>query len=124
VAVAPATVPSLDNEDSNAPMRSLAAPPTATAAYNYRSIIYDTIKGIMLDIFKHISLPVFIVSLSIGLFYVYISVPNPKIIYVYPTPDNIRNFQFKDHADNCFSFNAKEVSCDKAKGKIKKIPVQ
>jgi hypothetical protein len=51
-------------------------------------------------------------------------VPNPKIIYVYPTPDNIRNFQFKDNADNCFSFNAKEVSCDKAKGKIKKIPVQ
>jgi hypothetical protein len=98
----------------------------AAAAYNYRSIIYDdtNTETIMLDIFKYISLPVFIVSLSIGLFYVYISVPNPKIIYVYPTPDNIRNFQFKDHADNCFSFNAKEVSCDKAKGKIKKIPVQ
>jgi hypothetical protein len=78
----------------------------------------------MLDIFKHISLPIFLVSLSIGLFYVYISVPNPKIIYVYPTPDNIRNFQFKDNADNCFSFNAKEVSCAGAKGQIKKIPVQ
>ena len=75
----------------------------------------------MLDIFKHVSLPIFIVSLSIGLFYVYISVPNPKIIYVYPTPDNIRNFH---NADNCFSFDAKEVSCAKAKGQVKKIPVQ
>jgi hypothetical protein len=51
-------------------------------------------------------------------------VPNPKIIYVYPTPDNLRNFQFKDRADNCFSFKAKEVPCDKAKGAVKKIPVQ
>jgi len=76
----------------------------------------------MLDIFKHISLPIFIVSLAVGLFYVYISVPNPKIIYVYPTPDN--KFQFKDHAENCFSFDAKEVSCAKAKGQVKKIPVQ
>ena len=78
----------------------------------------------MLNIFNHISLPIFIVSLSVGLFYVYISVPKPKVIYVYPTPDNIRNFQFKDHADNCFSFDAKEVNCAKAKGAVKKIPVQ
>jgi len=78
----------------------------------------------MFNLFNHISLPVFIISLAVGLFYVYISVPNPKIIYVYPTHDNIRNFQYKDHADNCFSFDAKEVSCANAKGKIKKIPVQ
>jgi len=80
--------------------------------------------AIMFDIFNHISLPIFLISLSIGLFYVYISVPKPKIIYVYPTPDNIRNFQFKDNADNCFSFKAKEVDCSKAKGVVKKIPVQ
>ena len=78
----------------------------------------------MFNLFNFISLPIFILSLSIDLFYVYISVPNPKIIYVYPTPDNLRNFQFKDHADNCFSFDAKEVSCAKAKGQVKKIPVQ
>lgn len=78
----------------------------------------------MFNLFDHISLPIFIISLSVGLFYVYISVPNPKIIYVYPTPDNLRNFQFKDHADNCFSFKAKEVRCDKVKGQLKKIPVQ
>ena len=78
----------------------------------------------MFNLFQFISLPVFMISLSIRLFYVYISVPNPKIIYVYPTPDNLRNFQFKDRADNCFSFKAKEVPCDKAKGAVKKIPVQ
>lgn len=41
--VTPAAAPPLDNEDSNAPLRSLAAalpaPVAPTAAYNYRSII-------------------------------------------------------------------------------------
>jgi hypothetical protein len=78
----------------------------------------------MFNIFDHVSFPVFLISLSIGLYYVYITVPNPKIIYVYPTPDNISKFQYKDHADNCFTFDAKEVNCKKAKGEIKTIPVQ
>ena len=78
----------------------------------------------MFNLFNHISLPIFLVSLSIGLFYVYISVPNPKLIYVYPTPDNIQKFQYKDRADNCFTFDAQEVNCAKAKGQVKKIPVQ
>ncbi len=78
----------------------------------------------IMNIFNHINFPVFLVSLSIGLFYVYISVPNPKVIYVYPTPDNIEKFQYKDNADNCFTFDANEVSCSKAKGAVKKIPVQ
>ena len=39
-AVAPAAAQPLDNEDSNAPLPSLAEPPAApAAAYNYRSII-------------------------------------------------------------------------------------
>ena len=78
----------------------------------------------MFNLFNHISLPIFLVSLSIGLFYVYISVPNPKVIYVYPTSDNIQKFQYKDRADNCFTFETKEVNCAKAKGQVKKIPVQ
>ena len=78
----------------------------------------------MFNIFNHISFPIFLISISVGLFYVYISVPNPKVIYVYPTPDNIAKFQYKDNADNCFTFDAKEVSCAKAKGTVKKIPVQ
>jgi hypothetical protein len=78
----------------------------------------------MFNLFAHISIPVFLISLSIGIYYVYVTVPNPKIIYVYPTPDNINKFQYKDHADNCFSFDTKEVNCSKVKGDIKKIPVQ
>ena len=37
---------------------------------------------------KFISIPVFIVSLAIGIFVVYISQPPTQIIYVYPNPEN------------------------------------
>jgi hypothetical protein len=59
----------------------------------------------------YISLPVFLVSLAIGLFYVYIMGPEMKKIYVYPTPDNVGKIQYKDNADNCFLFESKEVEC-------------
>jgi len=34
-----------------------------------------------------------------------------KKIFVYPTPQNISTIQYKDVADNCFSFVSKEIPC-------------
>ena len=69
-----------------------------------------------------ISIPVFIISLSIGLLFVYLSTPPPTVIYVYPTPENINNVEYKDKADTCFRFEASEVSCSNTK--FKEIPIQ
>ena len=77
-----------------------------------------------IDILKFINIPIFITSLAIGLFIVYITIPAPKIIYVYPTPDNINKLQFKDYSDNCFTFEAEKVECSEKSGEIKEIPVQ
>ena len=73
-------------------------------------------------LFKYISLPIFIISLSIGLLYVYLLNPSPNIIYVYPTPENVNKVEYKDKADTCFSFDALEVSC--SNNKFKDIPIQ
>ena len=75
-------------------------------------------------IFKFVSLPVFLISVAIGLFFVYLSQPSPTTIYVYPTPDNINKVQYKDKADNCFQFETQEVRCTSDKTTIKQIPVQ
>ena len=74
--------------------------------------------------FKFISLKVFLISLAIGLLFVYLSNPEPTIIYVYPTPDNVDKITYKDKASNCFKFSATEVTGPKNKSMIKTIPLQ
>jgi|LakMenEpi03Aug12_release.lakeMendotaPanAssembly.Ray.scaffolds.fasta_scaffold206484_3 hypothetical protein len=74
--------------------------------------------------FKYISIKVFLISLALGLLFVYLSTPTPTIIYVYPTPDNVDRIEYKDKASNCFKFKADEVKCPADKNAIKKIPVQ
>ncbi len=73
---------------------------------------------------KYIDIRVIIVSLAVGLLFVYIWQPEQKIIYVFPTPDNIEQVQYKDKANNCYKFGATEVSCPSDKNKIKNIPLQ
>lgn len=73
---------------------------------------------------KYISFKVFLVSLSIGLLFAYLSTPPPTIIYVYPTPDNVNQMEYVDKADNCFKFEATEVKCPSDRSLIKQIPIQ
>ena len=74
-------------------------------------------------LFKYISMPIFIISLSLGILYVYLLNPSPNIIYVYPTPDNVNKIEYKDKADNCYQFSSTEVSCVNTED-IKTIPIQ
>lgn len=75
-----------------------------------------------------IDFPTFIIALALGLFFVYITRPKEKIVYVYPTPQNVDKLLFKDLADTCYHFNSEEVNCENASGsilnKILNIPVQ
>ena len=73
---------------------------------------------------QYISLPIFIISLAIGLFFVYIMGPDMKTIYVYPNPDNVGKVQYKDRADNCFQYQSDEVKYPTNPSLIKGTPIQ
>ena len=74
--------------------------------------------------FDKISVPTFLISLAIGLFVVYIYGTDKKIVYVYPTPENVHQILYKDNADNCFTIESSEVKCPIDFTKIKNVPVQ
>jgi len=73
---------------------------------------------------KFVSIPVFILSLSFGLFLTYITNPPTRTIFVFPTPDNVDELIFKDKSDNCFQFSAKEVDCPSNPDDIESYTVQ
>ena len=73
---------------------------------------------------KFISVPVFILSLAIGIFVVYISQPPTQVIYVSPNPENEDRVLFKDKADNCFRFTSKEVKCPNDDKQIRSYNIQ
>jgi len=73
---------------------------------------------------KFINIPAFILSLAIGIFLVYIFVPDERKIYVYPTPENINKIQYKDKTGTCFSIKQKQMECPSDESLISKIPVQ
>jgi hypothetical protein len=73
---------------------------------------------------QHISLPIFLISFAVGLFFIYILGPEMKTIYIYPSPENVDKVLFKDKADNCFLFEEEVVECPKDKTKIFGIPIQ
>ena len=73
---------------------------------------------------KFLNVPLFLVSLAIGLFVVYISMPATQVIYVYPNPDNEYKVSFKDKADNCYHFKSIEVKCPNDVSKIRSYNIQ
>jgi len=75
-------------------------------------------------IFNYISFPIFIISFAIGIFFVYLWGPDKKIIYVYPTPENVDKMLFKDNADNCFYFEETEIECPSNNSFLSEVPIQ
>jgi hypothetical protein len=73
---------------------------------------------------NYISIPVFLVSFAVGVFFVYILGPEIKTVYIYPTPENVDKILFKDKADNCFRFEEQVVDCPKDESLISNIPMQ
>ena len=60
------------------------------------------------ELLKLINIPAFIISLALGLFFAYVTMPKLTTIYVYPNPLTKDKVLYKDATDTCFKFD--EVS--------------
>jgi hypothetical protein len=66
----------------------------------------------------------FLLAFSIGMLYVYCVSNRPQVIIKYPTPDNAKDFVFRDDSQNCYKFHTEEVKCPKNPLSISTIPIQ
>jgi hypothetical protein len=68
---------------------------------------------------KYINLPVFFISVAIGIFVVCMTDPFQRKVYLYPSPDNIDVLQYKDKTGACFVYEQTAVDCPAKTTKIK-----
>jgi hypothetical protein len=73
---------------------------------------------------NYISIPVFLISFAVGLFFIYVLGPEMKTIYIYPSPETVGKMLLKDKADNCFYFEEQVVECPTDESKISSVPIQ
>jgi len=73
---------------------------------------------------KFIDSRIFLISLALGLLFGYIYQPSATEIFVYPSPDNTDNIQYRDKANTCFKFNPTNVKCPSNTDNIHYIPMQ
>ena len=53
----------------------------------------------------------FFLAFCIGMIYVYISSPKPRVIIKYPTPYNANKIVYKNDNDMCYKYKVEEVKC-------------
>jgi len=53
----------------------------------------------------------FFLAFALGIFYVYISSPKPRIIIKYPTPYNANKVVYQNNEKLCYKYSAEEVNC-------------
>jgi len=53
----------------------------------------------------------FIIAFAIGMLFVYLSAPKPRIIIKYPTPYNADKIVYKNENDICYKYKVNETKC-------------
>jgi hypothetical protein len=74
--------------------------------------------------FNHFRIVPFIIGFVLGFIGIYIMRPDSKIIYRYPTPENVKNTTYRDVNGICYSYNTEKVDCDKNAGTLAEYPLE
>lgn len=75
-------------------------------------------------LFKFIDFKYFLISLSVGLLYIYLTNEHKKVIVLYPNPYNINKYTYVDKANNCFNYQLQEAKCPYSNKEYVKVNVE
>jgi len=79
---------------------------------------------LIMGLSKYVNVPIFLTSLAVGIFFVYIYEEDKRKIFVYPKPDNYEHIQYKDRTGTCFSIKQEKTQCPADVKSIFNIPAQ
>lgn len=53
-----------------------------------------------------------ILAFSVGIFFVYVTTPAPRLVNKFPGPHNVEDLIYRDQSDSCYKYEAEVVECD------------
>jgi len=71
--------------------------------------------------FDFLNVPVFLVSLAIGVFFTYVFQEPPRVVFRHPTPENIETTTFRNAQGTCYRYRMRPGTCPAGGGEP--IPV-
>ena len=74
-------------------------------------------------LFKFIDFKYFLISLSVGLLYIYLTNEHKKVIVLYPT-QMFHKYTYVDKANNCFNYQLEEAKCPYSNKEYVKVNVE
>lgn len=75
-------------------------------------------------LFKFIDFKYFLISLSVGLLYIYLTNEYKKVIVLYPNPHNLNKYTYVDKANNCFNYELQEAKCPYSNKEYVKVNIE
>jgi len=73
---------------------------------------------------NYIKLNLFLISFSIGIFYVYMIQPKKELVYRFPNPNNVSKLIYEDNNETCYKYKVEEKKCSELnKNEIKSQPI-
>jgi hypothetical protein len=73
--------------------------------------------------FKHFRILPFLFGVVIGIVGIYFAKPQETVIMKYPTPENSGKITYRDKNGVCYTYDAKQVECDKNEHRLKTYPL-
>jgi hypothetical protein len=74
--------------------------------------------------FNHFEILPFLLGFVVGIVGILVWKPKPRVIIKYPHPTNVEQVTYKDPNGVCYTYKAKEVSCDANETTLKPYPLQ
>jgi hypothetical protein len=73
--------------------------------------------------FDNINLFYFVLSFSVGMLFIYITTPEPRVVLKFPSPYNAGDVTYRDKSNSCYRYKADKTSCPMDKSVIKPQPI-
>lgn len=76
-----------------------------------------------MQMLTYIRAPYFVAAFAVGMLYVYLWTPTPRVVVRFPSPHDVQPHVYKTETGSCFMYEAEKVPCPADASRVRPQPV-